>query len=118
MRLLLLGCALLICSGCATILNDDYQQVNITTSSGKKVSGTIDGIPFEAPGIVPIKRSDEDRIIIVNDPKCSPRTIANKKVDPKFFINVLSGGVLGSTTDYVSEKMWQYDDNLMIACSN
>jgi len=37
-------------------------------------------------------------------------------VDPKFFVNVLSGGPFGSSTDYGTEKMWKYAENVTIAC--
>lgn len=104
-------------SGCATIINDEYQKVNVTTSTGKKVEGNIDGLPFEAPGIVSLKRSKSDKIMNTNNPKCNKTTIVSKSVDPIFFINILSGGVFGSTTDYATEKMWKYQDNILITCN-
>jgi len=42
--------------------------------------------------------------------------VAEKSVDPKFFVNILSGGSFGSTTDYSTEKMWKYNENVVISC--
>lgn len=103
-------------SGCATILNDEYQRVNISTSSNREVKGTIDGQPFTAPSIVPIKRTKADKIVMVDDPACAHQTLAPSSVDMKFFINVLSGGTFGSSTDYATEKMWKFQDNIVIPC--
>ncbi len=105
-------------TSCASIINEKTQRINVITSTGEKVKGTIDGIPFEAPSIVDVQRSNHDKILVTNDPKCNPTTIAQKSVDPIFFINILSGGVFGSTTDYVSEKMWKYQDSVTISCKN
>ena len=106
----------LAATGCATIINDKTQKVNINTSTGAKVKGTVDGMTFEAPGIVNLTRSKQDKVLMVEDSNCAKQTIAPKKLDPIFFINFLSGGAFGSTTDYASEKMWKYDDNLTISC--
>ena len=47
---------------------------------------------------------------------CKSETVAEKTVDPIFFINVVSGGPFGSTTDYSTEKMWKYADNVTLNC--
>lgn len=105
-------------TGCATILNDDYQSVNVFSSNAQKISGTIDGAPFEGPGVVKIKRENADKIIMVNDEDCVQQTVATKSVDSIFFVNILSGGAFGSTTDFASEKMWKYEDSIEIACGS
>ncbi|MEY4515714.1 MAG: hypothetical protein RL180_60 [Pseudomonadota bacterium] len=108
--------AMLLATGCATIINDKTQKVNIATSNGAKVKGTIDGVPFEAPGVVDMTRANQNKVIMVEDTACTKETIAAKKLDNVFFINVLSGGAWGSTTDYVTEKMWKYEDTITINC--
>lgn len=108
--------SMLAMTGCATILNEKKQNVNVGTTSGIKVSGTIDNVAFEAPGVVALERSKKDKIIKVSDSRCVSSTVASKSVDPIFFVNILSGGVFGSTTDYSTEKMWKYEDNIMINC--
>jgi hypothetical protein len=75
-------------------------------------------MPFEAPGIATVTRAKADRVITSRDSKCSASTILPSQVDNIFFINILSGGVgvFGSTTDYATEKMWKYQDTVIISC--
>lgn len=108
--------SIVLMTGCASIINDKTQMVNITASNGAKVSANADGKVFQTPAIVGLQRSKLDKIITTTDSNCNPQTLAPKKVDPIFFINVLSGGGFGSTTDYATEKMWKYEDNLVISC--
>lgn len=103
-------------SGCATILNEDYQLVNVTSSTGEPITGTVNGVPFEAPGIVRLTRENENKIFITETEGCVRETVAEKKVDSKFFVNILSGGVFGSTTDYSTDEMWEYSENIVIQC--
>lgn len=105
-------------SGCATILNDDTQQVNVSSSTGSEITGTVDGMPFKAPGIVRLTRENKDKIFITETEGCSKQVVAPKTVDLKFFINVLSGGAFGSTTDFATANMWKYSDNIVIPCKN
>ena len=115
-RILVLSAAVAMSAGCASILNEKTQKINVTTSTGEKAQVLIDGMPFEAPGIATVTRTKADKVITSKDPKCNESTIVPSKVDTVFFINVLSGGVFGSTTDYASEKMWKYDDTVTISC--
>lgn len=105
-------------SGCASILNDDTQAINIMTSNGQKIKGSIDGAPFEGPGIVRVQRANHDKIINVDDESCVKQTSMPKKVDSVFFVNILSGGAFGSTTDYATEKMWRYEESITINCKS
>lgn len=103
-------------SGCATILNQKTQPVNLVVSNGTAVEGRIDGMTFKGPGIINITRENKDKVIEVSTPGCTQQTSLAKEVDPKFFINILSGGVFGSTTDYATEKMWRYASTVTITC--
>lgn len=103
-------------SSCATILNEDTQKINVTSSNNKPFKGTIDGVPFNGPGVVSVKRTKEDKVISVPSGGCANTTSVNSEVDPKFFINILSGGTFGSTTDYSTDKMWKYQDNVIVNC--
>jgi hypothetical protein len=114
MKLVILLSSLLL-SACATILNDDLQNISVS-STAESIKGTIGGIPFHGPGIVQVRRSKADKIIIVDTPNCTKQTLLASSVDPKFFINILSGGTFGSSTDYGSEKMWKYQDQVIIPC--
>ena len=104
-------------SGCASILNDKTQQINVSSSNGKPFSGSIDNAAFEGPGIVTVQRENKDKVILATTPGCVPQTALNKSVDPVFFINVISGGVFGSTTDYSTEKMWRYEESVTVSCN-
>lgn len=103
-------------SGCSTIINDKEQKVNVSTSSGEKISGTVNGQPFTAPGVVSLQRENKNKIFATSNEKCAKETVAEKSVDPVFFVNILSGGPFGSTTDYSSEKMWKYSESIVISC--
>lgn len=116
MKLLVSILVLLSIGGCATILNDDTQKINVGSTNNSEFKGTIDGIPFTGPSIVAVKRTKADKIIIVDTPACTKQTLVASTVDMKFFINVLSGGTTGSTTDYATEKMWRYQDSVIIPC--
>lgn len=104
--------------GCATILNEDYQMVNVSSSNGLAFKGTVDGIPFQGPGAVPIKRAKGSRILAVETNGCTKQTALNSDLDYKFFINAIFiySFPLWSTTDYATEKMWKYQDNVTVSC--
>lgn len=115
-KLILIAASSLFFAGCATILNDETQRISVTTSNNKEVKGNIDGIPFTAPSIVSVKRSKSDKIINIENSACTKQTLLASQVDLKFFINVLTGGTTGSTTDYATEKMWKFQENVIIPC--
>ncbi len=74
--------ALLFSVGCATILNEDMQKINIS-STADKISGDIDGVPFKGPGIVSVKRAKADKIVTVETESCQKQTVLASNVDPK-----------------------------------
>lgn len=103
-------------SGCASILNDQTQQVNVSSSTGSNIKGTVNGVPFTAPGVVTVTRENKNKVFVTDTEGCARETVAEKSPDAKFFINILSGGPFGSTTDYSTEKMWKYNENVVISC--
>ena len=103
-------------TGCASILNENTQKVNVSSSTGKDIKGSVDGVSFAAPGVVSVTRTNKDKVFITDTEGCAKETVVEKTVDPKFFINILSGGAFGSTTDYASDKMWKYSENVVISC--
>lgn len=115
---LFLACGLaLSLTGCATILNEKHQKINVVSSNNTPITGTINGIPFSGPGIVAVERAKSEKIIMVDSPKCTKQTLLTSSVDTPFWINILTGGTFGSTTDYSSEKMWKYQDTVIIPCN-
>jgi hypothetical protein len=103
-------------SGCASILNEKTQPVNVSGSNGKPIEGSIDGVAFTGPGVVNVPRENKDKILVTDTAGCVKETAMPKSVDTKFFINIISGGVFGSTTDYSTEKMWRYSESVVVAC--
>lgn len=103
-------------TGCASILNETTQQVNVSASNGKPFTGTVDGVPFQAPGVIAFTRAKAAKVVTTDTAGCAKQTAVESNVDPKFFINILSGGAFGSTTDYATEKMWKYSDNVVVSC--
>lgn len=110
--------AVVLLQGCASLINERTQKVNIATSTGEKVVAKVDGMMVEVPGVIGLQRAKADKVLTTEDPRCTPATVVRSEVDIVFFINALSGGLglFGSTTDMVSEKMWEYDDNILISC--
>lgn len=115
-KIIAISAVTLIMSGCTSIINEKTQQVNVSTPNGQKVSGTVNGQPFNAPGVVALVRENKNKVFVTDSPNCKSETVAEKTVDPIFFINILSGGPFGSTTDYSTEKMWKYADNVTLNC--
>lgn len=111
----LLAAAVVLSSGCATVLNEKTQKINIASSNGKPIEGTINGTPFKGPGVVEVLRENKDKILVTNTQGCVNQTALPKTVDMKFFVNIFSGA-FGSSTDYATEKMWQYQENVVIQC--
>ncbi len=103
-------------SGCASILNEKTQSINVSSSSGADIKGTVNGMPFKAPGVIQVTRENKNKLFVTETEGCTKETIVEKSVDPKFFINILSGGSFGSSTDYASDKMWKYNESVVIAC--
>jgi len=113
MMMILVSVAL---TSCASMFNEKQQKINIVSSNNTPLKGTISGVPFTGPGIVSIDRSKTDKIIFVDGDACTKQTALNSSVDTNFWINILSSGPFGSSTDYSTEKMWKYQDTVVIPC--
>ena len=111
-----LSTSIVLTSGCATILSGDTQMINVTTSNNKTATFTMDGQNFQVPAVINVPRQNKD-LIVTTTGDCQGQALAAKSINPVFFVNVFSGGIFGSTTDYSTESMWQYQSNLEIKCS-
>lgn len=109
--------SVVLMTGCASILNKETQPVNVSTTNGKEIKGSVDGTPFVGPGVVMVQRQKAPKIFNVDTAGCAPTTTAASKVDIKFFGNIILGGFLGSSTDFATDKMWKYEDNVVISCT-
>ncbi len=105
----------MLISGCGTITNGTKQKVAISTSTGHQVIARIDGKKVQIPSNVDIGRKTGANIQVLNeDNPCFEDTnysVAGKgKVSGVFWINIISGGTFGSTTDAISGGMWEYSN--------
>jgi hypothetical protein len=105
-----------VLSGCATILNDETQAINVTASNNRVAEGTIDGQAFKTPAVINVTRENKAKVLAVSTEGCAKETSLQPSVDSKFFINILTGGLLGSSTDLSSGEMWRYSENVVIQC--
>lgn len=103
-------------SGCASIMNGKTQNVTVSASDGSKISGTVDGKPFVTPGAVEVSRTNNNKIFLTDAEGCDKQTTVEKSVSPVFFGNIILGGLFGSTTDYSTDRMWKYSENVTISC--
>ncbi len=113
---LLAAAAIISLSGCSTILTEDMHRINVSTEK-KDLQVEIDGVTQTAPGIIEVKKENKNKTLKVLSSGCEQSIALNKEVEPTFFVNILSGGAFGSTTDYSTEKMWRYQDSVSVTCS-
>ena len=113
MRLLFdcLLCSALLCSlmisSCATIVKGTTQSISIS-SNVNGASLLLDGVeigstPFH--GVVP-KNNSEVKIVLAG--YRTETIVLNKTLEPLFWGNIISGGTLGSLTDFVSGAAFNY----------
>ena len=109
-------CVVGFLSGCATILSGDKQSINVTTEAGKKYTALINGQKYAVPSVIELTRENKDKVLTLEE--CpDQKTLLHKEINPVFFVNILSGGVFGSTTDYASSSMWKYQpENVNVKC--
>lgn len=105
-----------LASGCASIMTAEQQSINVTTSNNKPAEVTIDDKTVTAPGMVTVLRDGKDKVVKTDAAGCDTATPIKKSVTPIFFGNIVIGGLLGSTTDGVTGKMWDYADSVEISC--
>lgn len=105
-------------SGCASIMTSDEQSIEVITTNGKAVDVNIDGNSIKTPGSIRVVRDGRNKVLRTTEQDCDSATIVNKSVTPVFFGNIIFGGLLGSTTDSSTGKMWDYEEKVTIQCSN
>lgn len=105
-------------SGCASVMTAETQSINVTTMNGQSAEVTVDDKTITAPGMVVVLRDGKDKTVKTTTDGCIESTPIDKSITPVFFGNIFIGGLLGSTTDGVTGKMWDYEDNVNIQCSN
>ena len=104
-------------SGCASVMTAEEQSIRVTTNTNTPVEVTVDDKTVVTPGMVVVLRDGKDKVVHVKEGNCNSTTPIDKTVAPAFFGNIVIGGLLGSTTDASTGKMWNYADNVEIECT-
>jgi hypothetical protein len=104
----LIGLAL-ICGGCATLIGGTSQTVSVNSNvDGAQVS--LNDMPLGRTPLVTTLKRGQTGVLKVEAPGYQPYQIAlNKKISSLFWVNILSGGSFGSTTDYATGAMYEYE---------
>lgn len=102
--------------GCSTILSPSTERINVTSTKNKTFEANVDGQQFRVPGSVIVDRNGDDKYIITSEAGCADSTGIDKEVELVFWLNILVGGLLGSSTDMGTGKMWDYDNEITINC--
>lgn len=105
--LVVLGLGLTL--GCATILGGSNQTVTVNSNVNGAEVHLNDALLGVTPLTTSLKRGQEG-VLRVTAPGYQPYQIAlNKKISTLFWVNILSGGSFGSTTDYSTGAMYEYE---------
>ncbi len=111
-RILALGAATFLAtlSGCATITNDEQQKLSFS-STPKGADVLING---QEVGTTPVtmnwERQNKDlHVQFKKEGYKTASTTISPGIDPIFWGNIIIGGVVGSTTDAATSKMWEYE---------
>jgi hypothetical protein len=100
--LVVLSCALVLGSGCATIITGSTQSVGVTSEPiGAKV--TADGVnSITTPGTMVLKRNQPHTLVAEFPGYPAQQQRLDKKLNNWVFGNILLGGIIGLVIDFVS----------------
>lgn len=115
-KVLIVSTTLALATGCASIVTDDSAFINVRTSNGEQIKVSVDGQEYNAPGLITVAKTGTDKIIVAQNDNCDRETLAEKKIEPAFWGNIITGGFLGSTTDNATDKMWTYSESVVVNC--
>ncbi len=108
---LLVCLALLTTSGCASILDGSTQVVSFD-SDPKRAKVFVNGVQV---GVTPlstqVKRSKDTIVVFKKEGYEDEQIALQTKLNTYFWGNIITGGFLGSTTDYVSGAIVEYAPN-------
>ena len=96
-------------AGCATIISGSDQLITVNSNvQGAEVylSGQLLGT---TPLSANVKRGQEGIMRVTADGYQPYQVALNKSINTVFFVNLLSGGAFGSSTDYSTGAMYQYE---------
>ena len=96
-------------SGCATIIKGKNQPLSVNSN----VEGAEVYLNDTKIGVTPLtanvlRKKEAGVLLVRKEGYKDHKIIIDTTVEPVFWVNILSGGVLGSTTDFSSESMFKY----------
>lgn len=105
LALTVVGCATII-SGTSQLMsvnaNVDGAQVHLITAAGEQLLGTT-------PLSTRVKRGQEGTLRVSAPGHRPYESALNKKINTVFWVNIFIGGTFGSTTDYTTGAMYEYE---------
>lgn len=102
----------LLASGCATIVDGTNQPVTFNSEPNRAkifINGAQVGV---TPLTIQVKRAKNTMIVAKKDGYEEQQLPLQTKMNTFFWGNIISGGFLGSTTDYASDAMVEYSPNM------
>lgn len=118
MKTIGLALSALVLTGCASLMTHQQQTINVTASNNQPIEVKVDDKTTATPGAVTVLRDGKDKVVRTSAEGCDNVTPIKKSVALVFFGNIIIGGVLGSTTDASTGKMWNYEDNVVVNCTS
>lgn len=112
--IIILNCFVaLVLYSCATIIDGKYQSIVFNSSpSGAEImiNGASRGV---TPLTVTLERSQDDKVAIARkDGYEDHQFLLVSKMNMWFLGNILTGGLTGSTTDYISHAAFEYEPGM------
>jgi len=117
MKTIFVAAAALLLTGCASVMTADEQSIKVTSSTNTPIEVTVDDKTTTTPGTVVVLRDGKDKVVTSSAAGCQNATPVKKTVTTAFWGNIVLGGLLGSTTDGSTGKMWDYQDTVEVSCT-
>ena len=121
---LLIGTAIVINSGCASVTGTTIQSVSVQTRSqdGKEVTGSACELSnnkgkwfITSPGSVTITRSNDDMQVLCNKQGFDPgRAAVVSDTKGSMFGNILLGGGIGAIVDHNTGAAYEYPSLIQV----
>jgi hypothetical protein len=99
----------LLLAGCASIISGKEQTLTFNANVNGAEVYLNDQLLGTTPLTVSVKRGQEGTFRVTAEGHQPYEIAVNKKVNGVFFVNILSGGAFGSSTDYSTGAMYAYE---------
>ncbi len=108
-----MGIALVLFTGCASIVSGRHQVVTFT-SSPDNAQVTVDGRPIgKTPISAQLDRKSKDQVVTIEKEGYKPTTFQLKStVNGWFFGNLVFGGLFGMSTDSSTGALYAYSQDM------